>query len=136
MNYSLGDQVNLLILRQTDLGYVVKIDQRHEGLLFNNEIHQVLYKNQELKGFIKNIREDGKIDVTLRPQGYRYSIEDDCDRIIEKLKIKSILLLSDNSSPEEIKSQLGMSKKAFKKALGFLYKRKIIEIKKGQIELI
>ena len=131
MNYSLGDQVNLLILRQTDLGFVVKIDQRHEGLLFNNEIHQVLYKNQELKGFIKNIRVDGKIDVTLRPQGYRYSIEDDCDRIIEKLKIKSILLLSDNSSPEEIKSQLGMSKKAFKKALGFLYKRKIIEIKKG-----
>ena len=117
MNYSLGDQVNLLILRETDLGFVVKIDQSREGLLFNNEIHQVLYKNQELKGFIKNIRVDGKIDVTLRPQGYRYSIEDDCDRIIEKLKIKSILLLSDNSSPEDIKSQLGMSKKAFKKAL-------------------
>ena len=61
MNYSLGDQVNLLILRQTDLGFVVKIDQRHEGLLFNNEIHQVLYKNQELKGFIKNIRVDGTL---------------------------------------------------------------------------
>ena len=136
MNYSLGDQVNLLILRQTDLGFVVKIDQNHEGLLFNNEIHQVLYKNQELKGFIKNIRVDGKIDVTLRPQGYRYSIEDDCDRIIEKLKIKSILLLSDNSSPEDIKSQLGMSKKAFKRALGALYKEKKVILHHDKIEKV
>ena len=136
MSYSVGDQVNLLILRKTDLGFVVKIDQKHEGLLFNNDVYQRVDKNQELKGYIKKIREDCKIDVTLKPQGYIYSIENDCDIIIEQLKINRILFLSDKSSPYEIKFQLGMSKKAFKKALGFLYKRKIIKINKDQIELI
>ena len=116
MSYSVGDQVNLLILRKTDLGFVVKIDQKHEGLLFNNDVYQRVDKNQELKGYIKKIREDGKIDVTLKPQGYIYSIENDCDIIIEQLKINRILFLSDKSSPYEIKFQLGMSKKAFKKA--------------------
>jgi len=136
MDYEIGDQVLLTIQRSTDLGYVVLIDEEFEGLLFRNEVFQPLGRNREVKGYIKNIREDGKIDVSLRPQGFLNVIDLDCDAVMDALKDQGYLKLTDKSTPSAIKSQLNMSKKAFKRALGFLYKRKLIRLLDDRIELI
>ena len=136
MEYEIGDRVHLSIQRATDLGYVVLIDEEFEGLLFRNEVFQPLSRYEELKGYIKNIREDGKIDVSLRPQGFLNVIDLDCDAIMALLKQQENLMLTDKSSPEAIKRELNMSKKAFKKAVGFLYKRKLIVLLDDRIELV
>ena len=136
MNYNEGDQVELFIVRVTQLGYVVLIENKIEGLLFKSDVFQPLQKGDQVKGYIKLIRDDGKIDVSLRPQGFRNAIDADCDKIISILKKERVLKLSDKSSPDDIKSQLNMSKKACKKAIGFLYKRKVILLHKDGIELL
>lgn len=136
MNYTVGDQVDLFIVRATQLGYVVLIDNEAEGLLFKSDVFQPLQKGDQVKGYIKLIREDDKIDVSLRPQGFRNAIDADCDNILSILKKDKVLNLTDKSSPEDIRSQLNMSKKAFKKAIGFLYKRKVIILQEDRIELL
>ena len=136
MSYTAGDQVDLFIIRVTQLGYVVLIDNETEGLLFKSDVFQPLQKGDQVKGYIKLIREDDKIDVSLRPQGFRNAIDVDCDNILTLLKKDKVLKLTDKSSPEEIRSQLSMSKKAFKKAVGFLYKRKVIILFEDRIELL
>jgi len=136
MEYEIGDRVMLSIQRATDLGYVVLIDDEFEGLLFRNEVFQPLSRDLEVRGYIKNIREDGKIDVSLRPQGFLNVIDADCDAIMAALKQQHRLMLTDKSAPEAIKCELNMSKKAFKKALGFLYKRKLILILDDCVELV
>lgn len=134
MSYSIGDQIQMTILKKTPLGYNVKIDDHTEGLLYENDVYQALTIGEERIGYIKMIREDGKIDVSIRPQGFRNAIDADCDRIVSALKQEKVLMVSDKSSPEEIKMRFEMSKKAFKKAIGFLYKRKVIVIKEDRIE--
>ena len=136
MNYTEGDQVDLFIVRTTQLGYVVLIDNEAEGLLFKSDVFQPLQKGDQVKGYIKLIREDDKIDVSLRPQGFRNAIDADCDKILSILKKDKVLKLTDKSCPEDIKLILNMSKKAFKKAIGFLYKRKVISLYKDHIELL
>lgn len=136
MNYTEGDQVELFIVRATQLGYVVLIDNETEGLLFKSDVFQPLQKGDQERGYIKLIREDGKIDVSLRPQGFRNAIDPDCDKILSILKKESVLKLSDKSSPDDINSKLNMSKKAFKKAIGFLYKRKVILLYEDRVELL
>ena len=136
MNYTEGDQVDLFIVRATQLGYVVLIDNEAEGLLFKSDVFQPLQKGDQVKGYIKLIREDDKIDVSLRPQGFRNAIDADCDKILSILKKDKVLKLTDKSSPEDIKLQLNMSKKAFKKAIGFLYKRKVIFLHEDRVELL
>ena len=136
MEYEIGDRVQLTIQRATDLGYVVLIDDEFEGLLFRNEVFQSLSRDAEIRGYIKNIREDGKIDVSLRPQGFLNVIDVDCDAVMAALKERGSLVLTDKSSPEAIKRALSMSKKAFKKAVGFLYKRKLIVLLDDRIELL
>lgn len=136
MEYEIGDRVQLTIQRATDLGYVVLIDDEFEGLLFRNEVFQPLSRDAEIRGYIKNIREDGKIDVSLRPQGFLNVIDVDCDAVMAFLKEQGSLMLTDKSSPEAIKRVLSMSKKAFKKAVGFLYKRKLIILLEDRIELV
>lgn len=136
MNYTEGDQVELFIVRATQLGYVVLIDNETEALLFKSDVFQPLQKGDQERGYIKLIREDGKIDVSLRPQGFRNAIDADCDKILSILKKESVLKLSDKSSPDDINSKLNMSKKAFKKAIGFLYKRKVILLYEDRVELL
>jgi len=133
-----GDKVQLIIETETALGYTVLINEEFDGLLYRNEIFQELEENMEITGYVKTIREDGKIDVSLRPQGFRNVIDSDVDKILHKLKESSegFLLLTDKSSPESIKFHLQMSKKSFKKAVGNLYKQKQITIKSDRIELI
>lgn len=131
-----GDKVDLVIGVQTALGYSVLINEAYEGLLYNNEVFSDIEEGMKIDGYVKKIREDEKIDVSLRLQGFRNVIDEDVEKVLVKLEEKKFLLLTDKSSPESIKFQLQMSKKAFKRAVGSLYKQKKINIKSDRIELI
>lgn len=136
MNLKEGDKVDLIVGLQTALGYTVLINEQYEGLLYASEIFSDLEEGMHTKGYVKKIREDKKIDVSLRPQGFKNVIDKDSETILEKLKEREFLLLTDKSSPESIKFHLQMSKKAFKKAIGNLYKQKIINLEDDRIKLI
>lgn len=123
------EEVDLIVSNETDLGFNVIINQLHLGLIYHDEVFKPLKIGDSLKGFIKKIREDNKIDIMLQRPGYR-SIEPNAQKILDKLKAAGgFLNLTDKSDPEEIKNRLQMSKKSFKKAAGSLYKNRIIEIK-------
>jgi predicted RNA-binding protein (virulence factor B family) len=138
MEYAIGDKVSLIIGRPTILGVQVYIgDDQVDGLLYHNEIFQPLELGQVIDGYIKNIREDGKIDVSLRPQGFQQVIDIDMASILTYLTTnKGVLKLTDKSEPDAIKETLNMSKKAFKNAVGQLYKRKKITIEADGIYLV
>tara|TARA_B100001059_G_scaffold232177_1_gene269500 strand:+ start:200 stop:619 length:420 start_codon:yes stop_codon:yes gene_type:complete len=138
MDLQEGDKVQFVIETETNLGYTVLINEEFDGLLFRSEVFQDLEENMEVVGYIKNIREDGKIDVSLRPQGFRNVIDSDVEKILTKLiaSREGFLMLTDKSSPDAIRFHLKMSKKAFKKAVGNLYKQKRILIKEDRIELV
>ncbi|AUC15637.1 DNA-binding protein [Tenacibaculum sp. SZ-18] len=136
MQFKEGDKVELIIGVQTALGYTVLIEETYEGLLYANEVFTELEEGMRIDGFIKKIREDEKIDVSLRPQGFRNVIDEDVDKVLQKLNEKGFLLLTDKSSPESIKFHLQLSKKAFKRAIGTLYKKKKIILKSDRIELV
>ena len=125
----------LLVEAFTDLGFKVIIDGRYEGLLYKSDVFRKLSVGEQLEGYIKKIRDDQKIDVTLRKGGLD-DIKDARETILTWLKEHDgFLSLSDRSDPELIRETLQMSKKLFKKAVGGLYKDKIIEIQEGGISL-
>lgn len=131
-----GDKVDLLVWTETDLGYNVIINQKYKGLLYKNQIFSVVEPGDEVTGYIKRIREDHKIDVTLQKQGIAH-IEDNAQVVLDRLKKnKGFLALTDNSSPEDIMDELQMSKKTFKKAVGTLYKQRLITIEDNGITLV
>ncbi|MCK8818103.1 S1-like domain-containing RNA-binding protein [Natroniella sulfidigena] len=133
--FSEGDKVDLLIYKFTDLGVKVIINNKHYGLIYNNDLYRELEVGQETTGYIKKIREDKKIDVSLRKIGYG-RIEDAKEKILKQLVAEDgFLPLHDKSSPQAIKDKLQMSKGSFKKAIGGLYKEKIIDITKEGIKL-
>ena len=134
---SVGDEVDLLICDETDLGVRVIINHKFWGLIFHNEIFQHLEEGQKTKGYVKAIREsDQKIDITLKKVGMA-EVKDAKSEIIEALRdSEGFLPLHDKSDPEAIYEELEMSKKVFKKAIGNLYKEKIISIKKEGIYLL
>jgi len=136
MELDVGEKVGLVIERETDLGFCVLINGSFQGLLYENEIFEPIEKNMEKIGYIKKIREDGKYDVSLQPQGFLNVIESNCAIILKKLEPLGELNLSDKSNPDDIMQQLQLSKKAFKKALGVLYKKKQISIEKNRIILL
>lgn len=128
-------EVDLIIGGQTDLGYWVVINESFSGLLYENEVFQPLKPGQRCKGFIKKIREDEKIDVSLQKTGYQ-RIEGVANEILQKLQSSGgFLEVNDKSSPETIKHVFGISKKAFKKAIGGLYRERMITIEKEGIRL-
>ncbi|WP_298419953.1 S1-like domain-containing RNA-binding protein [uncultured Kordia sp.] len=130
------DEVDLIVSRFTDLGVEMIINQQHKGLVYNDEIYKDLKLGERLKGVIKKIREDNKIDLSLQHIGYK-NIEPSAQVVLDALQQnKGTLPLHDKSDPEEIKRRLGMSKKSFKKAIGSLYKQKQIAIKENGIELL
>ncbi|TCI92658.1 DNA-binding protein [Tenacibaculum sp. M341] len=131
-----GDKVDLIIGVRSALGYSVLINESYEGLIYENEVFSDLEEGMKTVGYIKKIREDEKIDVSLTPQGFRNVIDNDVDTLLKKLEDKGVLLLTDKSSPESIKFHLQMSKKAFKRAVGNLYKQRKIQIFDDRIELI
>lgn len=132
-----NQEVDLIIGNKTELGFNVVINELHLGLVYADDIYLPIETGDKIKGFIKKIREDNKIDVTLQPMGYRNIIEPSSQFIIDKLKKKGgFISLNDNSSPELIKQEMNMSKKNFKKTIGLLYKQKLIIIKEDGIYLV
>ena len=132
----IGTKVDLILMNQSEIGWNVVINQKYLGLVYASEVYKDLYPLSEQVGYIKAIREDGKIDVSLQPQGYE-NIDAFKQAILDKLEENyGLLYLSDKSSPEEIKEELQMSKKNFKKALGGLYKDKIVDITEDKITLL
>ena len=131
-----GDKVNLILMGESELGWNVVINKEYIGLIYASDVYKKLYPLSEELGYIKTIREDGKIDVSLQPEGYE-NIDEFQKIILEKLQQNyGLLYVSDKSDPEEIKQELQMSKKNFKKAIGGLYKDKKIEILEDKIRLI
>jgi len=125
----------LLVEEFSDLGVRVIIDGRYEGLLYKSDVFRELAVGEQLEGYIKKIREDNKIDVTLRKGGLD-DIRDARETVLKNLdKHGGFLPLSDKSTPEMIKEKLQMSKKLFKKAIGGLYKDKMVEIQQDGIHL-
>jgi len=130
------EEVDILVTHITEIGANVIINGIHKGLIYMEDIFEDIRTGDEFKAYIKNIREDKKIDVVLQIPGYG-SIEPNANYIREELEAAGgFLPLHDKSDPEEIRNQLGMSKKSFKKAIGTLYKDKQILIKEDGIELI
>jgi len=132
-----GEEVDLIISHITDIGINVIINQKHKGLVYKDEVYDdTIRTGDKMKGYIKFIRPDGKIDVSLHKQGFE-NIEPNSEIIMNELRAsRGFLRLNDNSNPEDIKTVLKMSKKTFKKAIGLLYKEKLIEIKDDGIYLI
>ncbi len=122
-----GQEVDLLLWEYTDLGAKVIINHRYGGLLYRNELMPGQRRGDKLKGYIKHLREDQKIDVSLRRGGIE-EVKEAQQTILEALSKEGFLPLHDKSSPLEIKQLLGMSKKLFKKAVGGLYKSRQIEL--------
>ena len=132
-----GDQVNLIIGKKSPLGFNVLINEEFEGLLYHNEIFQELTEGQKIIGYVKKIREDDRIDVSLQVQNFKNIIDTISNKLLDEIKANNgVLNLTDKSSPEAIKEKLQMSKKNFKKAVGTLYKQKIIRIEASSICLI
>ena len=135
--FKAGDKVDLLIAGQSELGWNVVVNKKYLGLIYISDVFKKLYPLSDEMGYIKTIREDGKIDVTLQKQGFVQNIDEFKQKILDKLEENyGLLYLTDDSSPEEIKEELQMSKKNFKKAIGGLYKENIIEILEDKIKLI
>ena len=131
-----GDKVDLIMMNEGELGWNVVINKQYIGLIYASDVFKKLYPLSEEKGYIKAIREDGKIDVSLQPDGFE-NIDEFKQKILDKLEENyGLLYVSDKSSPEEIKDELQMSKKNFKKAIGGLYKDKIIDILEDKIKLL
>lgn len=129
------EEVELIVSHPSELGMNVIINKKHLGLIFHDDLFKEISIGDRLKGYIKKIRPDNKINVTLRKMGYR-SIEPNADSIMEALNNNSgYLKLTDKSAPEDIKKDLEMSKKSFKKAIGTLYKKRLIDIKEDGIYL-
>lgn len=137
MELEIGQKVDIIIGKETTLGFIVLIEESIEGLVYKSEIFSDLEEGLKTVGYIKNIREDEKIDVSIRPLGYRNTIDEDKSKILYQLEQnQGILLLTDKSSPESIKFKLQMSKKAFKRALGALYKEKKVLLHSDKIEKV
>lgn len=131
-----GDIVDLLIYSETPLGFNAIINNLYSGLLYKNEIFENIRIGDKLKGYVKRIREDNKIDLSLQKSGFEL-VDDVKWRILNLLKQNNgFLPLHDGSSPEEIKSKLQISKKAFKKAVGALYRERLVKLTEKGVELV
>ena len=132
-----GDEVALVVMQKTDLGYSVIINHKHKGLIFDNEIFQEIRVGDRLKGYVKKIRDDQKIDISIQAIGFR-NVNDSNSELIYLTLIENngFLAINDKSSPDDIYTQFGISKKAFKKSLGALYKQKKVDIQPDGIKLI
>jgi len=123
------DEVDLLVSRQSELGWDVIINNKYQGLVFKSEVFQPMKIGATLKGYVKKIREDSKVDIVLKPIGHM-ALEPAAKQIFEQLELAGgYISLHDKSAPEEIKEMFQMSKKTFKKAIGALYRDRKIEIK-------
>ncbi len=131
-----GDEVRLLITDESDLGFSAIINQRFMGLLYRNEVFEDLKPGDQKRGFIKKIREGNKIDLSLQVIGFKHILDLKDSLMVDLQENNGSILLGDKSSPEDIYNRLKISKKAFKKAIGSLYKERLITISDHEIKLV
>lgn len=133
--YEHNQEVNLLVADETEIGYKVIINHLHWGLIYHNEVFRPLAKGENLKGYIKEVREDEKIDISLFPFGYE-KVDSIAQQIFRTLQQNGgFLPVHDKSDADEIYSLFACSKKSFKKAIGALYKQQLIVLEQGGIRL-
>lgn len=132
-----NEEVDLMIYRKTELGYSVIVNGEHLGLIYDNEIFKELTIGEKVKGYVKKVRTDRKIDLSLQPLGYTNSNDANAEMIYKALVANNgALELNDKSSPDAIYAKFGISKKAFKRSVGALYKERKITIESDGIKLI
>ncbi|MDC7225090.1 MAG: S1-like domain-containing RNA-binding protein [Spirochaetales bacterium] len=131
-----NEEVDLLVWDMTNLGVRVIVNDKFGGMVYNNEIFEPLATGDYKKGYVKKVREDGKIDAALQKQGFRGAVDDSRGKILRILKeAGGSLSLGDKSTPEEIKETFQMSKKMFKKTVGVLYKEGLVVIGDHSLKL-
>lgn len=129
------DEVDLIVSHPSEIGMNVIVNEKHLGLIYKDEIYKEISVGDRLKGIVKKVRPDNKLDISLNKIGYR-NIEPNAQIILKELEDNNgFLALTDKSDPDQIKDMMQMSKKAFKKAIGSLYKQRIITIKEDGIYL-
>lgn len=134
--YKRGEEVELLVWQKTELGFKVIINNAFPGLVYQNQVFRPLHTGERVKGYIEEVRPDGKIDVALQPTGRRQTVEFS-EELLQYLKTHNGLCpLGDKSPAEDIYREFGVSKKVFKKAVGDLYKRRLINIGTDGIALV
>lgn len=134
-SYKGGEEVSLIVQEKTPLGYTTIVDQQFQGLLHENRVNRPLRVGDTLNGYIASVREHGKLDLSLEPVGYE-RVPDLSERILESLKESGgSIPLGDKSPPEAIQATFGTSKKAFKQAIGALYRQRKIELSDREITL-
>jgi predicted RNA-binding protein (virulence factor B family) len=134
--YRAGEEVEVLVWQKTDLGFKVIADNRFSGMLFHNEIFQTVEVGMKLKAYVKHVREDGKIDLQLQPGGTR-KVDDFTEVLLQYLKDHDgYSSIHDKTDAETIYNTFGVSKKTFKKAVGDLYKKRLIVLEEEGIRLL
>ena len=133
--YASGDEVNILILQKTDLGFKAIIDNKYSGLLYENEIFRALETGMQMKAFVKQVREEGKVDLILQKPGFE-KVDDFSKTLVEYIREHGGRInLNDKSPAEDIYDTFGVSKKTFKKGVGDLYKKRLISLHENGITL-
>jgi uncharacterized protein len=122
------EEVALLVFDKSELGLHVIVNNRHQGLVHANEVFKHASIGDRITGYVKRVREDNKLDIVLQPIGYRQYIDAHTALLGRRLEAKGFLPLTDKSSTQEIYAEFGISKKAFKKALGALYKERLVRL--------
>lgn len=131
-----GEKVVILIGDRTDLGMKVIVNNKYQGMIFLSDLNRRLRTGEITDGFVKNVRADGKLDITLFEEGY-LKVESLTDQLLNVLRTnEGFLNLHDKSSPEDIMKKTGMSKKTFKQVVGNLYKQRLIAINDNGIALL
>ena len=134
--YEPGDEVQVLIAEETDMGFKAIVDSRFKGMLYRNQLFSRLVSGDTMTAYVNKVREDGKIDLLAERPGYD-KIDDMAEELLQLLKDNNgFLALSDKSSPDMIKQTVGMSKKNFKKSIGQLYKKRMIDFHSDGIRLL
>lgn len=136
-SYEKNEEVDILITKETPLGFQVIVDDKYWGLIYHNEIFERVDYAMRTVGYVKNVREDGKIDVALQPQGYFKVVDELSGQILEALRNnRGFLPFNDKTDSELIYNQFGCSKKSFKKTIGTLYRQRAIAIEERGIRLL
>lgn len=136
VDYAPRQQVDLLVCEHTDIGYKAIINNRHWGVLHDTDVFQPLRYGQRITGYIKKLREDGKVDLVLQPPGYA-KVEGIAGELLEKIKAAGgFIAVTDKSPPEKIYALFGVSKKAFKQAVSALYRERLITIEADGLHLV
>ncbi len=134
--YEMCDQVQLLVAEETDLGFKAIVNNEHWGMVYRNQIYTTLQPGQKITGYVNKVREDEKIDLLLEKPGYE-KVDAISQKILDELKEnRGFLAVSDKTSPEMINALFGISKKNFKKAIGNLYKKRLVTFDSDGIRLV